>query len=277
MSSSTSPGTVRFETWRLMVVFVGILVVLVLLIARLLALQVFGSQEWTDLAIENYTKDISTAAVRGIIYDRNGSILARNVASYNIAITPAYLPDDDADVQRIYRALSTLTGIPVNQGTLEEAKLFAPCVEGPGISQLVALGDSLAPYSPVEVKCNVNEDAARLVEEHSSDWPGVAVEINPIRDYPTGSLTANVLGYLGPIPATLEQEYRAKNFVPNRDKVGLCGRRAIVAGDTDWHQRQTCRPGGCGRQGTPEPAAASTSGAGVQRHVDIRHAAPGCC
>jgi penicillin-binding protein 2 len=206
-----------------MIVFVVILLVLALLIGRLLALQVFGSQQWTDQAIENYTKDISTAAVRGIIYDRNGAILARNVASYNISITPAYLPDDDADVQRIYRALSTLTGIPVNQGTLDEAKLYAPCVEGPGIAQLVALGDSLAPYSPVEVKCNVNEDVARLVEEHTGDWPGVAVEINPIRDYPTGSLTANVLGYLGPIPASLEQEYRAKNFVPNRDKVGYAG------------------------------------------------------
>ena len=38
-----------------------ILVVLVVLVARLLSLQVFGSQEWIDLAIENYTKNISIA------------------------------------------------------------------------------------------------------------------------------------------------------------------------------------------------------------------------
>ena len=180
MSTSSSTRSLHFETWRLFAVFVVILLVLVTLLARLLSLQVFGSQEWVDLAVENYTKDISTPAVRGIIYDRNGSILARNVASYNIAITPAYLPDDDADVQKIYRAVSELTGIPVNQGTLEEAKLYAPCVEGPGIAQLVELGDSLAPYSPVEIKCNVNEDVARLVQEHTADWPGVAVEINPV-------------------------------------------------------------------------------------------------
>ena len=49
-----------------------------------------------------------------------------------MTITPAYLPDDDADIQRIYRAVSELTGIPVNSGTVDEAKLFAPCVEGPG-------------------------------------------------------------------------------------------------------------------------------------------------
>lgn len=223
MSSSILPRSSRFEAWRLFVVFAMILLVLVILLARLLSLQVFGSQEWIDLAVENYTKAISSPAPRGIIYDRNGYILARNVASYNITITPANIPDDDADIQRIYRAVSDLTGIPVNHGTVQEAKLFAPCVEGPGIAQLVELGDSLAPYSPVEVKCNVSEDVARLIQEHETDWPGVGVEINPIRDYPSGSLTADVIGYLGPIPALLEQQYRDKGFVPNRDKVGYAG------------------------------------------------------
>jgi penicillin-binding protein 2 len=66
---------------------------------------------------------------------------------------------------------------------LEEAKLFGPCVPGPGIAQLVALQDTLAPYSPVKIKCNVSEDAARVVEERSADWHGVTVEIEPIRDY----------------------------------------------------------------------------------------------
>ena len=208
---------------RLAAILAIILVVLSVLLARLLSLQVFGSQEWIDLAVENYTRNISSPAARGIVYDRNGYILARNVASYNVTITPAALPDDDADIQRIYRAVSDLTGIPVNSGTVEEAKLFASCVEGPGIAQLVELGDSSAPYSPVQVKCNVGETIARIIQEHAVDWPGVAVEINPIRDYPTGSLTANVIGYLGPIPALLEEEFRVRGFVPNRDKVGYAG------------------------------------------------------
>jgi penicillin-binding protein 2 len=212
-----------FDTRRLTGVVVVILVVLIGLLARLLSLQVLSRQQWIDLAVENYTKDLSSPAPRGIIYDRNGFVLARNIASYNVTITPASLPDDDADIQRIYRAVSDLTGIPVNNGTLDQAKLYAPCVEGPGISQLVDLGDSLAPYSPVEIKCNASEDTARLVQEHSADWPGVAVEINPIRDYPTSSLTANIIGYLGPIPAILEQQFRAKGFLPNRDKVGYAG------------------------------------------------------
>lgn len=223
MSSRTGSRPQIFEARRFFVVIVVMMLVLLGLLGQLISLQVLGSKEWTALAVENYTRNVSIAAPRGIIYDRNGYILARNVASYNVTITPASLPDDDADVQRIYRAVSDLTGIPVNSGTVEEAKNFAPCVEGPGISQLVDLGDSLAPYSPVEIKCNVSEDVARLVDEHSTDWPGVAVEINPIRDYPTGSLTADIIGYLGPIPASLEQYYLDRNFVANRDKVGYAG------------------------------------------------------
>src|SRR5512136_2413964 len=62
-----------------------------------------------------------------------------------------------------------------------------------------------------------------IVREHTVDWPAVVVEIQPVRDYPTGSLTANIVGFLGPIPAALEQVYRAQNFLPNRDKVGYAG------------------------------------------------------
>ncbi len=223
MTSPAVPRSARFEAWRLFVIYGLILLVLVVLLGKLLSLQVVGSQNWVDLAVANYTKQISSPAPRGIIYDRNGYVLARNIASYNITITPASLPDDTADVQRIYRDISDLTGIPVNSGTVDEAKLYAPCVEGPGISQLVDLGDSLAPYSPVEIKCNVSEDIARLVQEKQTEWPGVGVETNPIRDYPTGSLTADVMGYLGPIPALLEQQYVARGFVANRDKVGYAG------------------------------------------------------
>jgi penicillin-binding protein 2 len=62
-----------------------------------------------------------------------------------------------------------------------------------------------------------------MVKEKSMDWPGVDIEIQPIRDYPTGAITASVIGFLGPIPANQEQEYVDEGFVPNRDKVGYAG------------------------------------------------------
>lgn len=223
------PVTGRFEpqAWRSFIMYGVIAVAVAVIILRLVSLQLSGSQEWIDQAVENYTTEISEPALRGIIYDRNEYILARNIASYNVVITPAGLPDDDADIQRIYRELSALINVPaggpVTDETLENAKLFSACVPGPSIADMVALGESLAPFDPVKITCNISEELARVIREQSLDWPGVAIEIEPVRDYPTGSLTANVVGFLGPIPAALEADYRARDFVPNRDKIGYAG------------------------------------------------------
>ncbi len=228
MTSGSGSQPVRFEPWRLFVLYFVIAAVFLVLFFRLINLQVFQTQSWRQRAVDNYTNEVSIPAPRGIIYDRNGYVLARNIASYNIVITPADLPDDEADIQRIYRELSKLLDVPVggradDEKLLEEAKLFGPCVPGPGITQLVALQDSIAPYSPVKIKCNVSAEIARVVEERKEDWRGVSVEVEPVRDYPTGSLTAALVGFLGPIPASLEQEYRALGFIPNRDKIGYAG------------------------------------------------------
>ncbi len=227
--SSSSQTVNKFEvpTWRVILMYVIVVGAVGMMTWQLIKYQVLDPQSWVGQAVENYTKEISDPAPRGIIYDRNGYILARNSASYNVQITPANLPDDDADTQRIYRELSQLTGVPaggpVTDETLNNAKLFSACVPGPSIADMVALGDSLAPYTPVKIACNVSEQLARVIEEKSVDWPGVSVEIEPIREYPTGELTADVVGFLGPISASLEQAYKARGFVTNRDKVGYAG------------------------------------------------------
>jgi len=228
MSSTTPSPRYQTQAWRLWVVYGVVALALGALLFRLMTLQVVQGPDWLEQAVENYTTTESIAPPRGIIYDRNGYILAGNIAAYNVVITPANLPDSDADIQSIYRELSALIDVPATQGTIEDAKLVAECVPGPGIAQLVALGDSLAPYRPVKIKCDVADDIARMVREKAVDWPGVSVEIEPIRDYPTGSLTANVVGFLGPIPASQEEQYVDAGFVPNRDKIGYAGVEAAL-------------------------------------------------
>ncbi|MGB8983083.1 MAG: penicillin-binding transpeptidase domain-containing protein [Anaerolineales bacterium] len=226
MSSQTA-NRYQVPMWRILFVY-GLLVAVVIgLTSRLLTLQVFEDQTWIDQSVDNYTYEISDPAARGIIYDRNGYILARNVASYNVVITPAGLPDDEADIQRVYREVSELTGVPVGgpvtDETLASAKLYSACVPGPSIADMVALGESLAPYTAVKISCNISEELARVIREKSVDWPGVTLEIEPIRDYPTGSLTAAVVGFLGPIPEARQDFYEDRDFVANRDKVGYGG------------------------------------------------------
>ena len=183
MSSGTT-NRYKVPFWRALVVY-GIMAAFIgAIIFRLINLQVVTAETWTNQATDNYTLTINDAAPRGIIFDRNGYVLARNMASYNVVITPADLPDDDADIQRIYRELSDLTGIaaggPVTEETLDFAKLFSACVPGPTIADMVALGASLAPYTPVKITCNIDEELARVIDEKSVDWPGVSVEIEPV-------------------------------------------------------------------------------------------------
>ncbi|MBT3190468.1 MAG: penicillin-binding protein 2 [Anaerolineae bacterium] len=222
MSSSSRAGF-RAEPWRVLVFYFAAVLVFMLLAFKLFSLQIFEGENWLVRAEDNFTREISIPTSRGIIYDRNGVILARNIAAYNVVITPANLPDDLADIQHIYRELSEIVDVPVSSGTLEEAKLFAACVPGPGITQLVELGDSLAPYRSVPVSCDVSEEIARIVRERAVGWPGVSVQIDPIRDYPTGSLTANIIGFLGPIPATQVDFYEELGFIAGRDKIGYAG------------------------------------------------------
>jgi penicillin-binding protein 2 len=205
-------------------VFIGIItLVFVLYVGRLLYLQVFRHDFYTAKADENRITDINIAAQRGIIYDRNGVVLARNVPSYNIVITQADLPEDPGAIQEIYTELSRLTGKPVNRGEISDANPYVPCVSDHGIAQIVYYGENSTPYEQVRVACDVSREVAMAVEENANKWPGVEVEIVPVRDYPTGVLTSNIVGFLGPIPATQEEYYKGLGFVSNRDKVGYAG------------------------------------------------------
>ncbi|MGB9724028.1 MAG: penicillin-binding protein 2 [Chloroflexia bacterium] len=55
------------------------------------------------------------------------------------------------------------------------------------------------PYLPVLLMADIPRDQALVLEEHRQDLPGVFVQAEPRRIYPTGALTAHVVGYIGRI------------------------------------------------------------------------------
>ena len=222
MNDSTSLNN-TLQPWRILIFAGLLLLVFAIYVVRLFTLQIIQGPEWTAQAETNRTRTINIPASRGVMYDRNDIVLARNLASYNVVITAADLPDDPGEIQEIYRKLSELIGVPVNLGELSEETPYVPCISEHGITQIVEYGESATPFSPVRVSCDVDQTLAMIIQENAVDWPGVGVEIQPIRDYPTGSITASMIGFLGPIPALQEEEFKAKGLEPNRDKVGYAG------------------------------------------------------
>jgi penicillin-binding protein 2 len=225
--SATTEGNAKLNntipTWRITVFASAIGLVFLIYLGVLFNLQVREGKEWVALAEENRISEINLPTQRGIIMDRNNYILARNIASYNITITPAALPDDPGEIQEIYRKLSDLVRVPVNLNQVTPDNPYVPCRSEHGITQIVEYGETTAPYDPVRIACNVDRKTAMVIKERSVDWPGVDIEVESVRDYPTSSLTAALIGFLGPISAQEEQYYVDRNFIPNRDKVGYAG------------------------------------------------------
>ena len=211
------------QPWRILVFGAILGLAFLVYVGRLFNLQILHGQEWVALAEENRISEINLPAQRGIIYDRNDYILARNIPAYNVVITPADLPDDQGEIQEIFRQLAELTQVAINLNEVTPENPFVPCQSEHGISQIVEYGETVAPYDPVRIKCNVDRTTAMTIKEKAVDWPGVDIEIESVRDYPTSALTAAIVGFLGPISDKEEQYFLDRRFVPNRDKVGYSG------------------------------------------------------
>ena len=221
--NNTSSLQNLLKPWRIVAFMLALGLVFLIFAVRLLSLQVLQADSWVAKAEDNSTKEFNLSSLRGIILDRNNVVLARNVPSYNVVITAANLPDDEGALQEIFREMSSLIGIPVHKGELSPENPYVPCISDHGIAQVTEYGESATPFEPVKVKCDIDEQLAMVVQEKSVDWPGVGIEIQPLREYPTSSLTASIVGFLGPIPANQEEYYVEKGFVPARDKVGYAG------------------------------------------------------
>ena len=92
----------------------------------------------------------------------------------------AELPDSQGAIQEIYRQLSELLDIPINLSDLETTP-YNPCQSELGIAQIVQYAQTSAPYSAIQIECNIDEDIARIIQEKAIDWPGIDIEVESIR------------------------------------------------------------------------------------------------
>jgi penicillin-binding protein 2 len=186
---------------------------------RLWQFQFVQGQEYRREAEEQSTKLITVPASRGIIYDRTGERLVRNVPSFRITVVPAYLPDDEEQAKEVLVRLAVLLGVPYTtadrEGEGDETVL--------GIHEMIEEVPYVAPYRPIVIERNVEREKALLVAQEASTLPGVSVEVESVRDYPYGTVLSQILGYLLPIPEEAEQVYREEGYDPATDRIGTAG------------------------------------------------------
>ena len=171
------------------VVTLAVLIAAVFLIlgARLWYLQVLTGQDYTLAARATQHTNIKIPAQRGVVYDRDGEILANNVPGLNVTVIPDEL-------------------------TREKVKELAVAV-GADTESVLARYDAAietgSQYSPILVKENAGRDAVTYVSERNTEFRGVAVNDDWVRSYPEGRLAAHILGYTG---AVTQDELKVSTF-----------------------------------------------------------------
>ncbi|GAB4273184.1 MAG: penicillin-binding transpeptidase domain-containing protein [Candidatus Promineifilaceae bacterium] len=205
-----------------------IILILGLLVYRVYWLQQNQGQTFQTQAEENQLAVLTSDAPRGVIFDRNGEPLAVNLPSFNVTITPAFLPDDPDAIRAVYERLSLLTGVPVTN-TLQQEQLIASAnpelvttysrlaqIYGASVAETldqagivkqlpdsieaIVRENSFAQYVPAVITSNIPITMAYAIEQESIFLPGVRVLPEPRRYYPSGEYTAHIIGYMGPIP-----------------------------------------------------------------------------
>lgn len=162
-------GTARRAVW----------VVLGIMILSFFRTQILGHGKYQLQSETNRLKPIPLRAPRGIIYDRNGRVLAENVPGYTVSI----LPGPEANMRS---TLARVVGI---------ANLDSAAVER------VLQRARRAPYQPALVLGDAPFPVVSALEERRVAIPGLLIQSEPKRFYPD-SVVAQLVGYVAEVTET---------------------------------------------------------------------------
>ncbi len=186
---------------RLMAAVLLVMVAFSLLLVRFVYLQVVEGEEYRRLSENNCIRIKSVPASRGMIYDRNGTLLVDNRPSFdlNIVIKDAHPLLDTLE------KLAGFTDLPIDE-----------------LIQKVESAKTVSIYKPVLLKKNITRDQLAVVEAHEFDLSGVVVDVEPRRNYIYKKSAAHLIGYLGEIN---EKELKSGRYPDVRagDSIGRYG------------------------------------------------------
>lgn len=213
-----------FQGSRLLFFSVIMLCTFIVLIMRLYEFQFTDYKEFSAAAAENSIQHVSLPAPRGVIYDRYGVKLALNAAAFNVSIIPAALPADQTAALKVLHRLSALINVPDTRAAADAAGKTTIR----SLDEQVKEGEGIAPYRPVVVATDVPQEIAQNILEDKQNLPGVQISTVSVRQYGQGndgsaSITAQVIGYLGPIDQTEANQLRDQGLDPTFERTGYAG------------------------------------------------------
>lgn len=172
--------------------------VIAVLIGRAAYLQIYQGEYYAGLADGNRIRIVPSMAPRGTFYDRNGELLVTNRPGFSVSLLPLTAPISDDVIDR----LSDLLKVPT-----DEIKTKIAGHSG---------------FNLIRIKTDVTPDIVSIIEEQKSQYPGVVIEVTPIRDYILKQEGAHTFGYVSEINDTELEKMKDEGY-KSGDIIGKFG------------------------------------------------------
>jgi penicillin-binding protein 2 len=179
----------------------GVWIVLAIIIVAFFRTQILGHGKYQLQSETNRLRPIPLPAPRGIIYDRNGRVLAENVPGYAVSLLPGPEANLRSTLARI-ASIANLDSIAIER-VLQRARK--------------------APYQPALVLGDAPFSVVSALEERRIAIPGLLIQAEPKRSYPDTAIAAHLLGYVGEVT---EGERATRRFAQVR-LGGLVGKDGL--------------------------------------------------
>ena len=201
---------VQTRNWHVLVFMAAVIIFFTILLVRLYSLQYTHYDENLQRSENNRLRRVEIVAERGFIYDRNGEILVRNRPSYQIALQAMHLPRKDSLRKIVFDRL-------LNIKDKDGGRLFDSLSLDTAFQRTKWIKNR-----PIRILEDASPEQVSMIEEHSSELPGVVTLIESRREYPYGTLASHVLGYTSEIS---EEQLKKPEFAAysQGDRVGQKG------------------------------------------------------
>jgi len=176
-------------------------ILILVIILRLLYLQITEHELYSTLSENNRFQINAVPPNRGLIYDRNGVLLAQNLPSYELQLLPEQIEDMDGTIA----SLSTL--INISEADIRRFK-----------KQL----RRNRPFKPIALRSRLSDEEMARIAVNRHLYPGVDIAAKLIRHYPQGKLAVHAIGYVGRINEK-EQQLVDKSNYDGTDFIGKTG------------------------------------------------------
>lgn len=191
---------------RAFAAFIFVLVLIAILFVNIYNLQVNDSESYKTRSNENRIKLLPVAPNRGLIYDRNGTLLAENRPVYNLEV----VPEDVKNISETIDHVSNYIDI-----TAEQKEKFLKNIRRTRRFKSQVLKNRLTP------------DEVAVFSVHQHKFPGFSIEARLARFYPYGDTLTHALGYVAKLNKTelfdLQAQELDTNYRATRDigKLGI--------------------------------------------------------